>query len=155
MPETGTLSQSNTIAEDGEIPQDVLNEIGQKIELSSVNKPGAIVSQGKLDLSLLKMLSVGSEKYNESQIWRVMSFLDGEEALDHVAAFHEAQDLGMDTSFNINFAYSLCSANRKGNFVNNLVAILTDTMQNAKWANNQRVKTNDSSTNPRSPLRTT
>jgi len=114
---------------------------------------GSLVTMSKQELSLLqKMLSTGSEDFREEQLWRMCSFLDQEEALDHIAAYYEAKDLGMDTSFNVAFAFALCSANRKGNFNNNLIAMLSDTLQHGKWSNAGRIKTNDESTSPRSPL---
>jgi hypothetical protein len=114
---------------------------------------GQLVTMSKQELSLLqKMLSTGTEEYRESQMWRMCSFLDQEEALDHIAAYYEAKDLGMDTTFNVSFAFALCSANRKGSFNNNLMALLTDTLQNGKWANNEKGKKNNGNSNPRSPL---
>lgn len=114
---------------------------------------GSLVTLGKQELSLLqKMLSTGTEEYREQQMWRMGSFMDEDEALDHVAAFYEAKDLGMDTSFNVAYMFALCSVNRKGNFANNLLAILTDTLQHGKWANAPEGKKQHGNSNPRSPL---
>lgn len=112
---------------------------------------GSLVTLSKQELSLLqKMLSTGTEEYRESQMWRMCSFLDEEEALDHIAAYYEAKELGMDTTFNISYAFALCSANRKNNFSSNLMSLLTDTLQNGKWANAE--KRNKKDDNPRSPI---
>lgn len=132
--------------------QEQLNVAYKKLsELSRGN--GSLVTMSKQELSLLqKMLSTGTEDYRESQMWRMCSFLDEEEALDHIAAYYEAKELGMDTTFNVSFAFALCSANRKGNFANNLMSLLTDTLQNGKWANAEKGKRKDGNYNPRSPL---
>jgi hypothetical protein len=132
--------------------QEQLEAVHKKLsELSRGD--GVLVTLGKQELSLLqKMLSTGTEEYRESQMWRMCSFLDQEEALDHIAAYYEAKELGMDTTFNISYAFALCSANRKGNFANNLISLLTDTLQNGKWANAENRKKNNDRFNPRSPL---
>jgi len=78
------------------------------------------------------------------------SFLDDDEAKDHVAAYYEAKDLGMDTSFNVAYAFALCSANRKAGW-NNLIGNLLDTMQHGKWAQAPQGKVKNGA-NPRSPL---
>jgi len=120
-------------------------------DLVGNGKDGALVTFGKQELSLLqKVLSTGSEKYREEQMWRMCDFIDEDEALDHVAAYYEARDLGMDTSFNVAFAFALSSANRKINR-NNLVAQLLDALQHGKWANAPQGKKKDG-TNARSPL---
>lgn len=114
---------------------------------------GALVTFGKQELSLLqKILSTGTEEFREQQFWRMCSFIDEDEAKDHVAAFYEAKDLGMDTSFNVAYAFALCSANRKQSFSNNLLANILDSLQHAKWAtaNQGKVKNNGSSS--RNPL---
>ena len=62
----------------------------------------SMVTMTKQDLSLMKqILTAVSEEYKEQVMWRMCDFLDEDEALDHVAAFYEAKDLGMDTSFNV------------------------------------------------------
>lgn len=132
--------------------QEELNAIGRRLE-GLTRGDGSVVTMTKQELSLLqKMLSTGTEEFKEQQMWRMCSFLDQEEALDHIAAYYEAKDLGMDTGFNVAYAFALCSANRKGNFANNLLSMLTETLQHGKWATAQKVKTNDSGRNPRSPL---
>jgi hypothetical protein len=150
-PETETETDGDG-AGTNEESQEVLNAVGKK--LSTLTRgDGSLVTFGKQELSLLqKMLSTGTEEFREQQMWRMNSFLDQEEALDHIAAYYEAKELGMDTGFNVAYAFALCSANRKGNFNNNLLAVLTDTLQHGKWANTQRIKTNERDRNPRSPI---
>lgn len=126
------------------------------IRLSELKRGDGQLTMSRQELSLLqKILSTGTEEFRKEQMWRMCSFLDQEEALDHIAAYEEARELGMDTGFNISYAFALCSANRKGNFDNNLIAVLSDTLQHGKWSNtqNQRIKTNDPGNNPRSPIR--
>ena len=133
--------------------QEQLEAVHKKLsDLSRGN--GQLVTMTKQELSLLqKILTPGTEDDDFINAWRSVSFKDEDEAFDHVAAYQEAKDLGMDTKFNIRYMYSLCSANRKGNFVNNLLSLLSDTLQNGKWANaeNSRKRQN-ASYNPRSPL---
>lgn len=122
--------------------------------LSDLKRGDGVVTMTRQELSLLqKILSTGTEEFRKEQMWRMCSFLDQEEALDHIAAYEEAKELGMDTSFNIAYAFALCSANRKGNFDNNLISVLSETLQHGKWANAQRIRTNDTGNNPRSPVR--
>jgi hypothetical protein len=131
--------------------QEELNAIG--IRLSTLTRKDGILTMSRQELSLLqKILSTGTEDFRSEQMWRMCSFLDQEEALDHIAAYEEAKELGMDTGFNVAYAFALCSANRKGNFNNNLIAVLSETLQHGKWANAQRTKSNDSGRSSRSPL---
>lgn len=114
---------------------------------------GQLVTLGKQELSVVqKILSTATEKYREEQMWRMCDFTDDEEALDHVAAYYEARDLGMDTSFNVAYAFALCSTNRKGGFRNNLLANILDTLQHGKWASSYQKKDKYGSTKPRSPI---
>lgn len=97
---------------------------------------GSLVSISKQDLSLLKqILTASTEEYREQVMWRMCDFIDGNEALDHVAAYYEAKDLGMDTNFNVAFMFALVSANRKTNH-SNLIGQLIDAVQHGKWAQN-------------------
>jgi len=97
---------------------------------------GSLVSISKQDLSLLKqILTASTEEYKEQVMWRMCDFVDENEALDHVAAFYEAKDLGMDTNFNVAFMFALVSANRKTNH-SNLIGQLIDAVQHGKWAQN-------------------
>lgn len=115
-------------------------------------KDNTLVTFGKQEMSLMqKILSTGSESYREEQMWRMCDFIDEDEALDHVAAYYEAKELGMDTSFNVAYAFALVSANRKGNKTN-LISMLTDTLQHGKWANTQTQKKGSKDANTRSPI---
>lgn len=114
---------------------------------------GQLVTLGKQELSLLKqILAANSDKYNEQMMWRLCSFMDDNEAFDHVAAFYEAKETGLDTGFNVAFAFALCSVNRKGNFANNLIGAMTDTLQMGKHAWTPNKKGNNGNSNPRSPI---
>jgi hypothetical protein len=137
---------------------DELEETQDQIEvaykkLSELSRPdGSLVTFGKQELSLMqKILSTGSESYREEQMWRMCDFVDEDEALDHVAAYYEAKELGMDTSFNVAYAFALVSANRKGS-KSNLISMLTDTLQHGKWASSPQGSKNKNGSNPRSPL---
>lgn len=111
----------------------------------------SMVTMSKQDFSLMKqILTAASEEYKEQIMWRMCDFVDEDEALDHVAAYYEAKDLGMDTGFNVAFMFALVSANRKG-IKSNLMAQLLDTVQHGKWAGNTTKGKNDGH-NPRSPL---
>lgn len=120
--------------------------------LKGLTKPdGQLVSISKQDLSLLKqILTAASEEYKEQIMWRMCDFLDEEEALDHVAAYYEAKDLGMDTGFNVAFMFALVSANRQTTHTN-LMAQLIDAVQHGKWAQTF-TKGKGNGHNPRSPL---
>jgi len=112
----------------------------------------SMVTLSKQDLSLLKqMLSAATEEYKEQVMWRMCDFLDENEALDHVAAYFEAKDLGMDTDFNVAFMFALVSTNRKTN-KSNLMAQMLDTVQHGKWAQNVSKGRFNGSQSSRSPL---
>ena len=113
---------------------------------------GSLVSVSKQDLSLLKqILSAATEDYKEQIMWRMCDFIDEDEALDHVAAYYEAKDLGMDTSFNVAFMFALVSANRKTNKTN-LISQILGTLQYSKWAPSSKKGKSDGNRNSRSPL---
>ena len=96
----------------------------------------SMVTMSKQDLSLMKqILTAASEEYKEQIMWRMCDFIDEDEALDHVAAYYEAKDLGMDTSFNVAFMFALVSANRRTTH-SNLIGQLIDAVQHGKWAPN-------------------
>jgi len=116
-------------------------------------KDGSVVTLTPQELGLLQtILRTTTEQFREEQMFRMMDFMDWDEALDHVAAYYEAKDLGMDTSFNVAFMFALCSVNRKGSR-NNLIANILDTMQMGTWArSNNSGKKKDDTRNPRSPL---
>lgn len=119
--------------------------------LSDLTKGDAsMVTMSKQDMSLMKqILTAASEEYKEQIMWRMCDFVDEDEALDQVAAYYEAKDLGMDTDFNVAFIFALVSANRKTNKTN-LMSQILDTLQHAKFAPNMKGKSNGH--NPRSPL---
>lgn len=111
----------------------------------------SMVTFTKQDLGLMKqILTAVSEEYKEQIMWRMCDFIDEDEALDHVAAYFEAKDLGMDTGFNVAFMFALVSANRKTN-KSNLIAQILDTMQHGKWIQPFK-KGGGNGHNPRSPL---
>jgi hypothetical protein len=152
MPELDEELETSGNGHGGDESQELLNSLGIKLS-ELTRKDGSLVSFSKPELSLLqKILSTGTEEFKEQAFWRMCSFLDQEEALDHIAAFQEAKDLGMDTNFNVAYAFALCSANRKGNFANNLLAMLSETLQHGKWANTPMRKGSDGNRSPRSPL---
>ena len=111
----------------------------------------SLASMSKQDLSLMKqILSAASEEYKEQIMWRMCDFVDEDEALDHVAAYFEAKELGMETAFNVAYMFALVSANRKTN-KSNLISQLLGALQMGKWAQQtQKGKTNGHSS--RSPL---
>ena len=149
---TERLSDGDGHSELGETEsQEQLDSAYKK--LKDLARPdGSLVSVTKQDLSLMQwMLRAVSEEYKEQAMWRMCDFCDEDEALDHVAAYYEAKDLGMDTSFNVAFMFALTSANRKGQ-KNNLMAQLLDAMQHGKWATASSKGKGDGYKNPRSPL---
>lgn len=132
--------------------QEQLDAIAAQLSLEEL-ADGQIVSITKQELSLLKqMLVTSTETYREETIWRMVSFLDEEEAMDHVAAYYEAKDLNMNTSENVAYMFALCSANRKGNFDNNLLTALLGTLRESKFPKQTKGRSEYASTNPRSPL---
>jgi hypothetical protein len=153
MPETELIGDNGHSDEDVAETQEQLNVA--RLKLSNLTRPdGQLVRLSPQQLSLMmRMLAVGSDKYNEQVMWRMCDFLDEEEAKDHVAAFYEAQDLGMDTGFNVAFMFALCSTNRKGNKTN-LMSMLTDALHNFKYTDNSRRKKGEYSNPGRSPLDT-
>lgn len=126
---------------------------GLYAKLSQLSRgDGSLVQLTKQDMSLMqKILTTGSEEFKEQQFWRMCSFLDEDEAKDHVDAFYEAKDLGMDTGFNVAYAFALVSTNRK-TAQTNLIALLTDTLQHGKWAGASQQQGNKNNGNSRSPI---
>lgn len=113
---------------------------------------GSLVSISKQDLSLLKqILTAATEEYKAQVMWRMCDFVDENEALDHVAAYYEAKDLGMDTNFNVAFIFALVSSNRKTNH-SNLIGQLIDAVQHGKWAQNAGKGKSSNGYSSRSPL---
>lgn len=125
------------------------------LKLDSLHRgDGSVVTMTKAELGLLQtILRSTTEAYKEQMMWRMLDFMDEDEALDHVAAYYEAKELGMDTSFNVTFVFALCSVNRKGNR-SNLLAMILDALQHGKWAQPAKGKSNGYQ-NPRSPLSST
>jgi len=110
----------------------------------------SLASMSKQDLSLMKQILSASEEHRKEAIWRMCDFVDADEALDHVAAYYEAYELGMDIGFNVSFIFALVSANRKTN-KSNLISQLLGALQMGKWApQTQKGRTNGHSS--RSPL---
>jgi len=136
--------------EEGEESQEQLQTAYKKLQ-DLAGGGTSMVTWTKQDLSLMKqILTAASEEYKEQIMWRMCDFVDEDEALDHVAAYFEAKDLGMDTDFNVAFMFALVSANRKTN-KSNLISQILDTMQHAKWVPNFK-KGQGNGHNPRSPL---
>lgn len=146
--EIGKLAQGN-----GDTPEDEGQLKSAYKKLSDLTRAeGSLVSMSKQDLSLMQwMLRAVSEEHKEQAMWRMCDFCDEEEALDHVSAYYEAKDLGMDTGFNVAYMFSLTSANRKGQ-KNNLMAQLLDALQHGKWAGAEMKGRKRDYSNPRSPL---
>ena len=134
----------------GEESQEQLQTAYKKLQ-DLAGGGASMVTFSKQDMSLMKqILTAVSEEYKEQIMWRMCDFVDEDEALDHVAAYFEAKDLGMDTDFNVAFMFALVSANRKTN-KSNLISQILDTMQHAKWVPNFK-KGQGNGHNPRSPL---
>ena len=132
--------------------QDQLNTAAKNLQ-SLVRGDGSVTSMGKVELSLLqKMLTPLSDELKDVLFFRMCDFIDDEEAVDHVNAYYEAKDTGMDTSFNVALMFALCSANRRGGFQSNLIGVLTDTLQHAKWANTQKRTKEYDNYKSRSPI---
>lgn len=152
MPEKPVeLEVGNEVADEPE--EESQEQLGASAKLLSTlhRGDGSLVSMTKQELGLLKqILTAASEEYKEQIMWRMCDFIDEDEALDHVAAYYEAKDLGMDTGFNVAFMFALVSANRKTTHTN-LMAQLIDAVQHGKWASNF-VKGKGNGHNPRSPL---
>ncbi len=139
---------------DGHKPEEETQEQLQTVykNLKDLADGGAsMVTFTKQDLGLMKqILTAVSEEYKEQVMWRMCDFVDEDEALDHVAAYFEARDLGMETDFNVAFMFALVSSNRKTN-KSNLIAQILDTMQHGKWIPSSK-KGQSNGHNPRSPL---
>lgn len=138
--------------------EDVEEETQEQLDtafktLSSLRREdGSLVTLTKQDMSLLKaVLLTSTEKYREQQMWRMVDFLDDDEAMDHVAAYYEAKELGMGTDFNVAYMFALCSANRKTN-KSNLIAQILDTVQHGKWVDNNKGKKQYDRSNTGSPI---
>lgn len=137
----------------GHVPESEEQLDGVLKRLQNIKRgDGAVVSMTKQELGLLQtILRSASESYREETFWRIVDFMDSDEAFDHVAAFYEAKDLGMDTTFNVSLVFALCSVNHKGGH-NNLYSLVMDTMQFGQHARANQPRGKDASKNPRSPL---
>lgn len=97
---------------------------------------GAVSNLSRSDLTLLKMFVSAPEEYKRESFFGICDFLDQEEALDHVAAYYEALELGMDTSFNFAFCMALTACNRKTNRSNRVYSIL-NSLSSFRYITNQ------------------
>lgn len=111
---------------------------------------GSLVRLTPQQLSLLQKMLTAPEEHKREQVFLICDFLDEEEALDHVAAYYEALDLGMDAGFNVAFMFALAASNRKGDKTNR-VAMLLDALQHVKYTANT-VGQKHGDRNPRSPI---
>ena len=142
---------NNGHGEPEEETQEQLQGAAKKLSDLIGNEGTSMVTMSKQDLSLMKqILTAASEEYKEQIMWRMCDFVDEDEALDHVAAYYEAKDLGMDTDFNVAFIFALVSANRKTS-KSNLMSQILDALQHAKFAPSHN-KGGGNGHNPRSPL---
>lgn len=109
-----------------------------KVEEMRGGEGNAITNVVQSELGLLKMIisAAAMDKLQDHLFWRMSSFLDENEALDHVAAYWEAKDLGMDTAFNLDYIFALCSANRKIGRTN-LTAAILDSISSFRYTSNQ------------------
>ncbi len=96
---------------------------------------GAAIKLSRAELGLLHKMITAPEEWRKEQVFLMADFLDEDEALDHVAAYYEALDLGMDTGFNVAFIFALAACSRKM-VKNNRVALLLDSMQHVKYTAN-------------------
>jgi len=133
--------------------QEQLNTVHKRLEdLIGGSEGTSMVTMTKQDLSLMKqILTAASEEYKEQIMWRMCDFIDEDEALDHVAAFYEAKDLGMDTDFNVAFIFALVATHRK-TAGTNLISQILGSLQMAKWAPSSKKGSSYGNSNPRSPL---
>lgn len=111
--------------------------------LASLNNEG---------LSLLKTMITVPEEYRRQQIFLLAEFMDPEEALDHVAAFYEAEELGMNTDFNVAFMLSLAATNRSENSRSNRVAAILGSLSSFRYTTNQSKESRSGNSDQRGPL---
>lgn len=134
MEKTGLKLGSN--GQDGDVEEETQEQLNTAYKnlLELGDGKTSMVTMSKQDLSLMKqILTAASEEYKEQIMWRMCDFIDEDEALDHVAAYYEAKELGLDTGFNVAFMFALVSTNRKTS-KSNLIALILDTVQHGKWA---------------------
>lgn len=112
------------------------------MKLGDLTRPGASLPQlSKQEMGLLhKMMMGGSQNPGQSlglDFLRTGFFETDEEALDFAAAFIEAKDIGFSTELHQAVFNAKCSVNRRGMWAN-LMGLLTDTLQHAKFAGGQQ-----------------
>lgn len=103
-------------------------------------------------LSLLKQMITVPEQFRKQQIFLLAEFMDGEEALDHVAAYYEAEELGMTTDFNVAYMLALAATNRKENSRYNRVAAILGSLSSFRYTTNQPKSEKHDSGDRRGPL---
>jgi|SRR3989304_7232906 len=134
----------------GEESQEQLESAYKK--LGDLTRGGSPLRFTRQELGLLHRMMTAPEEFREEQVFLLCDFLDENEALDHVAAFYEAKELGMDTGFNVAFMFALAASNRKMGRTNRIAAIL-DAMSHQKFTSNVSGKGKGAQyVNPRSPL---
>lgn len=141
---------------------DVLNDTEDQETLNTVHKKlremsrgdGVLVSLTRNELSVIQKMLTVPQEFHEQQIWLIADFMDEDEAMDHVAAFYEAKELGMDTGQNVAYMLALAATNRGGrNVKNNRIAMLLDAFQHVKYTSNTPQKGKDGNySSPRSPI---
>ena len=99
---------------------------------------GAVTNFMEAQLGIHKTLLTAGvyDEMKKFTFWRMCKFIDEDEALDHVAAFYEAEELGMSTDFNISYVFALCSANRKIN-TTDLISSILGSMSSFRYITNQ------------------
>ena len=89
------------------------------------------------NLSVIKHMFLGvPERYKDSAFWLIASFLDEDEAQDHVDAYHEALELGMDTTWNVDSVLARAAAYRVYKGVNRISEIL-NALSSFRYTTNQ------------------
>lgn len=121
------------------------------LRVDKLRDDGVLVSMGKQELSLLQKMLTAPESAKDMQVFLIADFMDEDEAHDHVAAYFEAKELGMDTDLNIAYIFAMCSTNRKGSKTNR-VAMLLDALQHVKYTTNTQQDKKGDGYKSRSPL---
>lgn len=113
----------------------------------------AISNLGMGELSLLKQMLAAPEEYHRQQFFLICEFLNREDALDHVAAYYEAVELGMDTGFNVAYMFACAASNEKGQVRSSRVAALLDSLSHFRYtANTPKDEKKRTGGSERSPL---
>lgn len=95
----------------------------------------AISNLGMTELSLLKQMITAPEEWRKEQVFLICDFMDHDEAYDHVAAYYEAKDLGMDTGYNIAYMFA-CAASSEKFARNNRITQLLDSLSHFRYTTN-------------------